>query len=399
MWQSNPLHQPAFGTRFNALQRLATNLIFADLDGDVPRFARNPTAAAEFRAELASIDHTLTLITGYLCDYDFDSPETRWVFDQILPDAEAQGSMAAEALSGPLIFFDEYMTGVALDAIDAFEDQDIRFEDIVPGGDIDDDWSFGCLAVFSAPLMSHTKPTNLDNAEDAERSGLRATSDAVYATAITLTSSGLWVTPFSLRQLTGVVDPEDGSSSSAEYTSSIWWPSGHFGLTWVPGQQLDDPVVADVPHDVKATHDYDWPFPVTLDRKVAAVVLSILNDPLFTETEQRAPRPMRRRLARSLPEQADLIDQPVRIVTIGGTPSNSEPPDEPTANTGTSRRGHLVRAHIRQQRYGPGRSLQRLRVIPAHIRGDRTRMLTGDVVHRVANTRKPALGTDADTDT
>ena len=87
----------------------------------------------------------------------------------------------------------------------------------------------------------------------------------------------------------------------------------------------------------------------------------------------------------------------VHVISIGDPPQQRQP-SSPSPD-GPGRRGHLVRAHTRLQPYGPGRTLRRLRVIPAHWRGNMDDRIDSDRVYSVARTVISTAGQQPPPDT
>jgi hypothetical protein len=99
------------------------------------------------------------------------------------------------------------------------------------------------------------------------------------------------------------------------------------------------------------------------DRQLLATFLALLQtESLATVGEHRPSR----QVVRAAQRRKEPIPSPVKIVTL-------RRPHRPTGRTNKTGR-HVshrfpVRAHHRNQAYGPGRELRKRILVPAHVRG------------------------------
>jgi hypothetical protein len=134
----------------------------------------------------------------------------------------------------------------------------------------------------------------------------------------------------------------------------IWVPLGR--TDWVMGESWawEPPIINDVEHGSMIE-----------DRKWLATLWSLAMEPRIVESRvDRAPRAARRRAERSNVSSPD-----VRIVELRRSVYTNAGASREQVGERSYHVRWPVKAHWRQQPYGPGRSLRRPQLIPGHIKG------------------------------
>lgn len=183
--------------------------------------------------------------------------------------------------------------------------------------------------------------------------------------------------------------PRDGHTADG-VGALLGWTFDGVRNDWLDDRTLGDfafaPNVADGFTDGKSeeTHAVDM-----FDRRVLTAVLAVIAESAMTErsrlyaqTVVTPPRGQRRTLERKHSMTGEQMN--VQVVDLRrNADTDIDSSDGPAEGSDSKRRGHVVRAHARLQPYGPGRTLRRLQIIPAHWRGDRNRPMPGDRIYRL----------------
>jgi hypothetical protein len=127
--------------------------------------------------------------------------------------------------------------------------------------------------------------------------------------------------------------------------------------TTITSRSMSEAILPDFAHET-----------IVKDRRFVAALWAAMGQQAVTErTQVYPPRQALRRLQRA---QGGRSVPPVTCVHLRGGATVDD--ERPVTHEGTGRHvsvRFLVRSHFRNQAYGPNRSLRRLTLVPAHIRG------------------------------
>jgi hypothetical protein len=155
-------------------------------------------------------------------------------------------------------------------------------------------------------------------------------------------------------------DPRMNEAGWMPEHGEVWVPIGR--TDWPIGDRIDQP--SHVAIDAVA-----WPSMLE-DRRLMAALWTIAATPTVVESHtDHAPRPEARRIARSSRSATEVTVLHLRreIPTARDAEVDERAHDE-SAHRHLSVR-FLVRAHLRWQPFGPGRSERKLILVPPHVKG------------------------------
>lgn len=292
------------------------------------------------------------------------------------------------AFAGDLFWLNADTVTAAEDAADDIP-EDVTLADVVHDGDP----GLHALMVFARPM------TDIYFAAEAA-DPLHGLTTFFDATLLSIDASAAFT--YSFRYIP--TDPDHFSPHEASFLGDLpaslpapsgWWPAGALGL-WRPNEPIGMTFTERGLSMPAQTPEMIAAYQSKKRRRLAALYAIARDQRVFTQTPVTLPRAERRRLTREHPNANPNPD--VHVISIGDPPEQQRQPSSPSPD-GPARRGHLVRAHTRLQPYGPGRTLRRLRVIPAHWRGNMDDRIDSDRVYSVARTVISAAGQQPPPDT
>lgn len=216
------------------------------------------------------------------------------------------------------------------------------------------------LVVFARPVLG----------TDAgpERTGEQVRVDGVFWASVTLPardipwydeqSTNLLIHGVSIASFRMIApEHEDVIAQAFHIAEPMWVPLGRSDWPW--GDEMGDKPSLHLPHE----SDLQWES-MQEDRRLLAALWATLNQKRLISTEEVRPGPnTRKRLER---RGHGNRDETVQIVHLRRTEYQTVERTDHGRHVGVR---FVVRPHYRRQPYGPGRSLRRIVLVPAHWRG------------------------------